>query len=273
LGRTLIRPTPTDSCFEPDAMTPRKTPRFAQFLALAAVAVPMASDALAADQPALSPIRGIIRAVDQAELSTDLVARVAKVGFREGEAFKEGELLMSFECERYQAEAQSADAVYREMKVTLDGNNALNKYQAIGKSDLEISKARVSKAEAEARALKARVKQCEIKAPFAGRVSTLSINAFEQPQPGKPFMTIVGGGRLEIELIAPSTWLTWMKPGQTFDFAVDETQNSYAASVVRLAPAVDAISQMVKIIAVFQAPATDILPGMSGEARFVAPNG
>lgn len=225
-----------------------------------------------ADDPTL-PVRGVVRALDQSALSTDLAARVLKIGFREGEAFKKGELLVEFDCERYRAEAQSADAVFREMKLTLDSNVHLEKFSAVGKADVEISRARVAKAEAEARSLNARLVQCEVTAPFDGRVAELSINAFEQPQVGKSFLVIVGNSRLEVELIVPSHWLRWMKPGAEFQFSIDETRRDYKAHVIRLGAAVDAVSQMIKIIAVFDEPVGDVLPGMSGVAKFGPPNG
>lgn len=219
------------------------------------------------------PVRGVVRALDQSALSTDLVARVLKIGFREGEAFKTGELLVAFDCERYKAEAQSAEAVHREMRLTLDSNMHLQKFSAVGKADVEISRARVDKAEAEARSLKTRLEQCEITAPFDGKVAELSINAYEQPQPGKPFLVIVGNSRLEIELIVPSHWLNTVKAGAEFSFKVDETRHAYKARVLRTGAAVDAVSQMIKVIAVFDEPVSDVLPGMSGAAQFPHPNG
>ncbi len=219
------------------------------------------------------PARGIVRAVDQAQLSSDLNARVAKVGFRVGEPFKKGDLLISFDCERVRAEANAADAVYREMKVTFESNAHLEKFRAVGKNDVEISRARVDKAEAEARALNSRVSQCDLIAPFDGRVAELAINPHEQPQQGKPFLVIVGGDRLEVELIAPSKWLSWIKPGQSFDFEIDEIGRPYKAKVARIGASVEAVSQMVKVIAVFDEPAGDVLPGMSGEAHFASPPG
>lgn len=219
------------------------------------------------------PVRGVVRAVDQAQISTDLMARVQKIGFRTGEAFKKGDLLIAFDCERYRAEAQSADAIWREMKLTLNSNEQLEKFRAVGKHDVEISKARVDKAEADARSLSARVTQCDIFAPYDGRVADLSINVHEQPQPNSTFLSIVGEGKLEIELIVPSTWLTWLKVGGTFDFAIDETNHQYAGRVTRIGASVDAVSQMVKVIAVFDAPVTDVLPGMSGSAQFAQSNG
>ena len=219
------------------------------------------------------PVRGVIRAIDQAALSTELTARVSKIGFREGEAFKAGDLLIAFDCERYRAEAQSADAVHREMKLTLDSNEHLEKFRAVGKHDVEISKARVAKAEAEARSLASRLVHCDVSAPFDGRVAELSVNLFEQPQPNKPYLVIIGNGRLEIELILPSFWLSWLKPGAEFAFQVDETKRDYKARITRLGASVDAVSQMVKVIAVFEEPVGDVLPGMSGAAIFPQPNG
>jgi membrane fusion protein, multidrug efflux system len=219
------------------------------------------------------PVRGVIRALDQAALSTELQAHVTVIGFREGESFKKGDLLISFDCERYRAEAQSAEAVYREMKFTLDGNQQLEKFRAVGKSDVDISRARVDKAEAEARSLKSRLQQCDVFAPYDGRVAELTINQYEQPQLNKPYLVIVGLSRLEIEVIVPSHWLSWLKPGTALDFQVDETKHGYEAHVARIGAAVDAVSQMVKVIATFDQPVADILPGMSGSAHFTQPNG
>lgn len=219
------------------------------------------------------PVRGVVKAIDQAALSTDLNARVSKIGFREGQAFKKGDLLAAFDCERYKAEAQSADANYREMRLTLDSNEHLEKLSAVGKHDVGISKARADKARAEAQGLQSRLAQCEVVAPFDGRISELSVNLYEQPQPNKPYLVIVGYGRLEIELIVPSHWLSWLKPGAEFQFNVDETKKIYHARVDRIGAAVDAVSQMVKLIAVFDTATDSVLPGMSGVARFASPNG
>lgn len=240
-------------------------------LSAVAVVLPAESGQLAADEAV--PVRGVIRALDQAALSTELQARVDKIGFREGQAFKKGELLISFDCERYRAETQSAEAVAREMQLTLESNQQLEKFRAVGKHDVEISRARVDKADAEARSLKSRLQFCEIFAPFDGRVAELSINRFEQPQPNKPFLVVVGNSRLEVEIIVPSHWLSWIVPGTPLVFGVDETKGAYPATIVRIGATVDAVSQMVKVIATFNDPVADVLPGMSGAAQFVRPNG
>jgi membrane fusion protein, multidrug efflux system len=219
------------------------------------------------------PIRGVVRAVDQAALSTDLSARITQIGFRIGETFKAGDLLVSFDCDRYRSEAKAAEAVWKEMRLALESNQTLDKFRAVGRNDLEISRARVAKAEAEAEVLNTRVSQCEIRAPFNGRVAELTVNAHEHPQPGKPFLMLVGEGRLEIDLIVPSTWLAWLRAGALFRFELDETGRSYEAQIVWIGAAVDAVSQMVKVIAAFKAEPEDVLSGMSGVATFQRQDG
>lgn len=214
------------------------------------------------------PIRGVARAVEQATISIDLQVRVGKIGFLDGERFKKGDILVDFDCRKQRAELAAADAQRLEMQLTLDNNLALQRAQAVGRHDLEISRARLAKASAEVEALKARVDLCRLSAPFDGRVAELSINAHETPQPGKPFISIVAEGPLEIDLVLPSDWLRWLKAGAQFRFTVDETKTTYTARLLRLGATVDAISQTVKAVAVFDDATGNVLPGMSGTAEF-----
>lgn len=214
------------------------------------------------------PVRGIVRPLNQAAIATDLAVRVAKIHFRDAQAFKKGDLLVVFDCERLEAEHAAADAVFREMKLALDSNLYLDKRGAVGRIDVEVSRARLDKAGSEARALKARIKQCLVVAPFDGRVVELTINEHEIPANGKPFISIVDESAFEIDVIAPSHWLKTLTPNTPFAFTVDETGISYDAKVLRIGAAVDPVSQTVKVIAAFAARDERVLAGMSGTAVF-----
>lgn len=214
------------------------------------------------------PIRGIVRPLNQASIATDLAARVARINFREAQAFHKGDVLVSFDCERLQAEHAAYEAVHREMRLTLDSNVFLDKKGAVGKIDVEVSRARVDKAKAEASALAARLKQCDVVAPFDGRVTELTVNEHEIPANGKPFIGIVDESAFEIDLIVPSAWLRKLGPGAAFTFTVDETGVAYDAHLLRIGASVDPVSQTVKVIAAFDNQDGRILAGMSGSARF-----
>lgn len=138
---------------------------------LQAVALDVAADAM--------PARGVVRPISQATIATDLQARVAAIGVKEGEHFKAGDLLVEFDCRRYRAELASAEAQRREAELLLDNNMVLNQHRAIGKHEVEISRARLERAAGDLEALKARIDDCRLVAPFDGRVANLAIHRHE----------------------------------------------------------------------------------------------
>lgn len=216
--------------------------------------------------------RGVVRPTDQATLAIEFSAVASKIHFREGQAFRKGDRLVEFDCRRQQAEFKSAAAQHREMELTLQSNVYLRRRGAGGDHEIEVSRTRVAKAAAEAEALKLRLEQCTIDAPFSGSVVELSIYEHEMPAPGKPFLKIIRSGSLEVELIVPSNWLIWLQEGERFNFNVEETGKTYEASVVRIAKAVDPVSQTVKIFGKLTKE-TGILAGMSGTAQFARAGG
>lgn len=212
--------------------------------------------------------RGIVRPLNQSSIAVDIPARVKKLHYREAQSFKAGDILVTFDCERLQAEYAAVEAVHREMKLGLESNTYLDKRGAVGRIDLEISRARVDKADGEARSLAARLKQCSVVAPYDGRITELRINEHEIPQGGQPFISIVDESKFEIDLILPSTALRVLGSGAELTFKIDETGIAYEAEVLRLGAAVDPVSQTVKVIARFKNPDDRVLAGMSGSAVF-----
>jgi membrane fusion protein, multidrug efflux system len=240
------------------------------FLACLAAALPTH-----AQTPATAPdaVRGIVRAFEQAMISTDLQTRAKKINFQEGERFKKGDVLIEFDCGKQRAELAASEAQLLEMTLTLDKFRVLQRAQAAGKNDIEIAEARVAKATAETSGLKSHIDHCILVAPYGGRVLELTVHPLESPQPGKPFIGIVADNQLEIDLIVPSEWARWLKVGEPFAFAVDELTVTHDVTVVRIGAAVDPISQTIKIVGVFKGSTGSVLPGMSGTAHFARVGG
>jgi membrane fusion protein, multidrug efflux system len=213
-------------------------------------------------------VRGIVRAVHMAMISTDLQARASRVALQEGEHFKKDDVLVEFDCRKQRAELASAEAQRLEMNLNLDNLKVLQRVQAAGRHDLEISQARLAKASAEADVLRAHIDECSVIAPFNGRILELALHEHERPAPGKAFIGLVADDALEIDLIVSSKWTPMLKVGTEFTFYVDETHATEVAVVRRIGAAVDPISQTIKIVAVFKDTVKDVLPGMSGTAQF-----
>lgn len=212
--------------------------------------------------------RAVVRPAQQARITADLIAPLAKAEFREGQRFKKGDLLLAFDCRRQMAELASAVAQQREATVAFESAAFLEKRKAGSRQDMEMSRARSEKASAEVDAMRAKTEQCNVVAPYDGHVVELGIQAHELPVAGKSLLYIVSTGDPEIELIVPSLWLSWLQVGVEFKFSVDETQNAYSGKIARLGASVDAVSQTVKVYGKFSVPPADILPGMSGTVQF-----
>ena len=128
-------------------------------------------------------IRGILRAVDQATVSTEVALLLVELPFREGQKFKRGDLLARFDCRRQAAEAQVATAAHREALLNLSSNVKLDRFNAVGKNDLEITKVREERARAELEALRPRLDECTLIAPFDGRILDIGVRVHERTTP------------------------------------------------------------------------------------------
>jgi multidrug efflux pump subunit AcrA (membrane-fusion protein) len=86
--------------------------------------------------------------------------------------------------------------------------------------------------------------------------------------PGNPLLDIIDTGQLEVQMIVPSRWLAWLRPGAAFQVDVEELGKRYPAKVQRLGAQIDPVSQTVDVTAALTGNAPELLPGMSGWAVF-----
>ncbi len=251
-----------------DAIWPEDKAPAAQ-VALAAPAMPAALP-----EPALDPsslVRGVINPTSESTIASRMTARIVAMPFGEGQSFPAGALLARFDCSQIQAELNAAQAAATAYKKSYETNVELDQYEAIGKNELAVSKANLGKAHAEAAAVAAQLGDCEVHAPFAGKVVEQIAHAREIAASGQPLLKIQSGREVELELIVPSKWLTWLKPGAGFSFKIDETGNDIRGSVKRFGASVDPVSKTIRVTGVVTGRNGLVLPGMSGTATFDDP--
>ena len=213
--------------------------------------------------------RGVVRSEARLDLRTDLDAAVRAAPFRAGARFAKGDTLVAFDCRRHRAELAAAKAKREAARIEALSRAKLHKHGAVGRSELERAGALYRGAAATAKAITVRLASCRLTAPFAGRVVRLGAKAGERPRAGEPVLTIVDDRRLRVEIVAPSRWLAWARPGRAFRFRVDETGRIHAARLTGAGAEVDPRTQTVALYATLD-DARDVIPGMSGDAIFGA---
>ncbi|WP_083745629.1 efflux RND transporter periplasmic adaptor subunit [Variovorax sp. KK3] len=212
--------------------------------------------------------RGVVKPKDEVLFSAKIAARIAQMPFKEGERFKKGDLLVGFDCSRLRAEANAAWAANRASRQVLQQSVELDTYNAIGKNEVQIARAKSEQTGAEATALESQMRDCSISAPFSGIVVQNISHQHENAAAGKELMRVLNDSELEMHLIAPSAWLAWLQPGSAFRFRIDETGRTHEGKVIRLGASVDPVSQTVRVVGTFTGGRDGVLPGMSGSADF-----
>lgn len=210
---------------------------------------------------------GVVQSAQEAVIASRMTALITALPLDAGQTFGRGQLLASFDCSQMRAQFSAASAAASAYRKTYDTNVELDHYKAIGTNEVGVSKANLGKANAEAQAIQAGLGQCAIFAPFAGTVVERTAHAHDVAGAGQPLMKIQGNGDLKVELIIPSTWLTWVKPGTPFRFAIDETGGEIEGRIARLGASVDPVSKTMRVTGAIVVQGT-VLPGMSGTARF-----
>ncbi|GJL59180.1 MAG: hypothetical protein NPIRA03_20370 [Nitrospirales bacterium] len=216
----------------------------------------------------LQTIRGIVKPVVEAVLASEIQALVKRMPFRDGDAFKKGDLLVEFECAKYRAELSAAQADLEARQKTVINNEELAALHGIGRLEVDISQAELKKAQAVLKRAQVMVQGCRIAAPFAGQVVKTLVHPYESVNPYDDLVSIVSNQDLDIELILPSTSLRWITKNQAFVFSLDETQEAYPAEVVEIGARVDPVSQTIRVFGRFHKHPAGVLAGMSGSAKF-----
>ncbi len=232
-------------------------PRFAGLLLLALF---HATPALA-DEP---EIRAQLVPKRFTTLSAEIPARIDHLTVREGERFKEGQLLVGLDCALQRAQADEARAALGAAEKTKAVNKRMVELNSGGVLEADLAAAEAAKAEAKLQSAQVILSKCAITAPFPGRVVEQKVREHQYVQAGQPLLDILDDQALEVEFIVPSHWLGWLKVGGAFQVAVDETGKSYPAKLTRIGAKVDPVSHSLKVVGEITGAFPELMAGMSG---------
>lgn len=223
---------------------------------------------LAASAGAEGRVRAQLVSPNQTTLSAEIAARLVELPFREGQAFQTGATLAAFDCALFLAQRDKTEAQEELARAALDTADKLKERGMNSELEWRQARAKVKETAADAAAARATASRCVIRAPFDGRVARLPVAQHQFVNAGAALMEIVDSRRLEVHAVVPSSWLAWLKTGQTFSLRVEELKRDYRVRLLRLAARIDAVSQMAPVVGEIDNPGAELLPGMSGWAVF-----
>ena len=237
-------------------------------LLLFVLAWDMSPACLNAAEAGLEPARWIIKSELRTELSSEISAKIIRLPHRAGASFMKGDTLVQFDCSLLKAEQSKAAAKQSAAEIKVKHDSKLQEFKSVGTLEIALDQAAFDAAAAEYRISTLAVDRCNITAPFDGKVVQVMANEHQSVKAQQPLLEILQPSRLELEIMAPSDWLSWLKPGIPFVIKVDETGGEYTATVAAIGAAVDPVSKMILVRGKLDKPATALVPGMGAAAVF-----
>ncbi len=225
-----------------------------------------------AQTPALDPdlIRVLISPAQETTLVAPMMGRVQAIHVELGGAFQKGASLLSFDCAEFQAKARIARAELRSARENHTAKTRLRNLNAAGDVEVNLAAADVEKSNGQLELAQVQTNYCKLTAPFDGRVARSHVRQFEGVNAGAPLLEIIADGPLKVRLHAPSRLLKQLQPGSPFNITVDETGQTYPATVTALSARIDAAAQAIEIEGQLQGEYPELLAGMSGAVQFDA---
>lgn len=241
--------------------------------ALPSIGSPAASTVLSQSSLEQREIRAQLSPKRYTTLAAEIGAKIQRLPVSEGAAFRDGQVLVQFDCSLQQAQLNKAQASLAAADKLFKANKRLAELNSVGAVELDTSQAEVLKARAEVAASQALLGKCSIAAPYPGRVAEQKVREQQYVQAGQALLDIIDDSVLELEFIVPSRWLAWLKVGAPFQVRIDETGKTYPAKIRQLGARVDPVSQSIKINATIDGHFNELIAGMSGQVLIEPPPG
>ena len=210
------------------------------------------------------PVRGVVVALQEAVISAVSSFPVAKINGRVGSVFEKGDQLLEFDCGLLEAQQKMVGIELSIAQADHTNNIQMQTRGAIAGHDVILSELAEEKAKAALEEVKEQLRFCQIDAPFSGSFSEINVKLLQVPNIGDPVMRLVSNEAFEVEMIVPSSWLSWVSKGTKFTIDVEELNVATDGVIIRTGSVIDPVSQTVHMYGSINHSKNKFTPGMSG---------
>jgi RND family efflux transporter MFP subunit len=214
-------------------------------------------------------LRGQLRARQFTIIAAGLSGKLTSFPVTHGQRISKGQKIAAFDCRMETAEKAVVIAKLNAAKSKLAVNNKLASYNNISLLEVTLAKSEVAIQKSELNKSQALLANCTIKAPFSAIVSNKIAQAHQYVKEGEPLLELIDTSSLEVEMVVPSKRLAKIPKGTVFSIQLDEMATPIKAKIDRNVGAIDPVSQTIRVIAKLINPPKSLLPGMSGEIKFI----
>jgi membrane fusion protein (multidrug efflux system) len=225
-------------------------------------AVSTAAVALAPWQPRLEAV-GSARAVNGANLSSQISGIVSAIHFESGADVKQGSPLVDLIAEEDIAHLEALKATTELARLTYQRDQRLVKTKAVSEQTIDTDKWTLKNDEAQVAQQQALVDYKSIKAPFSGRLGIRQVDLGQFLAAGTTVVTLQQLDPIYVDFFLPEQALAQIKVGQHVAAKIDAYPgHAFDGAISAINSLVDVATRNVQIRATFNNPDSRLLPGM-----------
>ncbi len=206
---------------------------------------------------------GQVRAVQGAELSSQVPGIVDEIDFQSGQDVKAGAVLLRLRLYDDPAKLQQLEAEVSLYEANLARDQKQFAAQAISRATLDLDTANLRNYQAQVTAQAQAMEEKIVRAPFAGRLGIRQVDLGQYMPPGTAVTTLQALDPIYVDFAVPQQQVGDVTPGRPVDVTVDTYPGRiFHATVQALDSRIDAQSRMASVRASLANPDHALLPGM-----------
>ena len=206
---------------------------------------------------------GTARATESVNITSNVTEKITRIDFEDGQQVKAGAILAVLDQAEEQAELKRAQAVRGERKLALQRLQQLEERQLTSPDEIDRTRLELEQAEATITAIKTRISDRVIRAPFDGIVGLRNISVGALVEIGDLIATLDDTRQIKLDFSVPSVFLSELKPGLKIKaraLALDNRE--YMGEVKSINSRVDPVTRSIQVRALLANPDGSILPGI-----------
>ncbi|WP_052120467.1 efflux RND transporter periplasmic adaptor subunit [Inquilinus limosus] len=210
---------------------------------------------------------GSFRAVNGADLSSEVSGIVESFSFQDGQDVAAGAPLVQLRAEEDIATLRQYQAAADNAQVTYDRDLRQLKAQGVSQATVDSDLATLKQAQAQVAAQQALIDKKTVKAPFAGRLGTRQVDLGQYLAAGTTMVTLQSLDPILLDFTLPQQALAKLKVGQPVTATLDGYPGrGFDGTITAISPLVDSSTRSLTVRASFANPDHLLLPGMYAKA-------
>jgi membrane fusion protein (multidrug efflux system) len=213
---------------------------------------------------------GTVRASQGVAVSSEVGGQVSAIHFKQGGHVGAGEVLLQLRADDELAKLKSLNATAELARITYRRSEAQFNAKAISQQTVDIDKANLNIALANAAAQQALIDKKTIRAPFAGQLGIRSVDTGQFLNAGTAITTLQDLDTVYVDFYLPQQYLASLKIGQTVSLSTDAyPQKTFTGAISVIDPTVDIATRNLQIRATFNNAGHQLLPGMYTKVQVI----